>query len=343
MSNTTNPDVLNPEALRKYRKEKGYLTQRQLAEKIGCRPDQVNRWETGRSKKPRSHLRQKLTEALGVSWDALTHAPEPSEKKELFPTIQLNVRVHPKTRTELELVSQVFGVRRAAIVEIAPLLFSITAYKSLADRKKKIAYVEDQLEQASEKSRGAAPHLAPAFFTRYVAGEAIDIERESIKKRELFGPWDCYDGEDIAGNNPYANYIESMLDDLPDGLVNKDAFYSPDDDVPKVSISTGILRQVVGLSGDTKKNEEIISCIAEGDIDIQEVLDKKDNLPEPDYLEWLSEKTEEVKAEQEKLRLEMLGDLPLLLEGFWETTKGSQDQTPEGSTQNLPEEKRDKS
>ena len=304
MSNIASPNVINPAALKHHRMKAEYRTQGQLAKKLGCKVDQVNRWETGRTKKPRKHLLKKLTDALGVTWDDLTRDPpekKRDEKKELIPTIQLYTRVRRKTRTDLELVSRVFGVPPAAILEIAPLLFLIAANKSLDDRRKKIDTVEEQLKQIIEEIKSDAPHIAPAFkyFDTGDYREAIDSEQESIKQMELFGPFDYYEGEEIEKNNPFSNYIEDQVEELPDGWVEKEYFYTPYHDVPQCGISINILRAVVGISGDTKEDQEILRYVSNGDIDIHELLEKKNELSESDYRKFLSQRYEEAKSEME--------------------------------------------
>jgi len=47
----------------------------------------------------------------------------------------INYRVSGETRTALDLVSHHYGVRQAEIIELAPLLFLITAQQSLLQRK----------------------------------------------------------------------------------------------------------------------------------------------------------------------------------------------------------------
>ena len=308
MRNPTNSEVINHDALKYFRK-KSKMTQEQLAKKLGCTKDQVNRWENGKTQKPRKRVHDKLAAALGVTWGDLTRDPPPPENEGLFPKIQLRYSVDPSTRTALELVSRIFAVRPAAIIEIAPLLFFITASKSLADRKKNIDNVKEQLEHIIDDSQSAAPHLAPAFNYLGVGdvNEAIDIERQSIEHRELFGPWDDYEAygeiDEIEKNNPYSNYIESLLEKLPNGWgwIDKEEFGSPlyNKDVPRFRISMSILCQVVGISGDTENDQEILRFISNGDIDIKKLLKDKGNLSEADYLESLSKKYEVAKSERE--------------------------------------------
>ena len=347
MQNNTNPKSINPVALKHYRKEKGYKTQSQLAERLGCKKDQVNRWETGRTQKPHERLRNKLIAALGVSWEDLTRDPPTAEKEPLYPPIQLGYRVHPGTRTNLELVSRMFAVRPAAILEIAPLLFLITAYKSLDDRKKKIANVREQLNQLIDNSQSAAPHLAPAFNYLNVgdADIAIEIERESIERNELFGPWNYYESfgevDEIEKNNPFSNYIESMLDELPDGQIDKEEFVSPDRDVPDYSISMDYLGQVVGISGDTPRETQTLKFISCGYIDINKLLKVKSNLPEPDYREWLSKIDETINSEFAAEEYNLLSDgLNPIVKVFEESIK-SQNQGSEGPGKKLTEGKED--
>lgn len=96
-------NTINAEALKAWRKKRGW-TQKQLAERLKCSPDQVSRWERGKSQNVHSHLREALIKAFGVEWEELTIPPKDSGKSadNIF-DVQLNVRVSHSQRTALQL------------------------------------------------------------------------------------------------------------------------------------------------------------------------------------------------------------------------------------------------
>ena len=132
-------NTLNPEALKAQRERHGWA-QKDLAQKSNCSTTQISRWECGKHLNINKNSRDRLTGALGISWEVLTRTPDDSNGDSLlYQTAKLNTRVRQDTRTNLELVSRIYGVHWATIIELAPLLFIIAAQNSLNDRRKKIA------------------------------------------------------------------------------------------------------------------------------------------------------------------------------------------------------------
>lgn len=56
------------EKLKKIRKEKG-MTQKQLADLLGCSQTEISRWEAGRE--PGAKMLKRIAEALGVPMEAI--------------------------------------------------------------------------------------------------------------------------------------------------------------------------------------------------------------------------------------------------------------------------------
>lgn len=297
---------IHPEALKTLRMKRGW-SQSQLAKKSRCSIEQISRWERGKSLNMHTSSRERLTKAFGVSWEELTCPPTGSTddfESKLFPTIQLNVRVRPEARTALILASLRYNVRPADIIELAPLLFIITAEKSLAVRQAEIDAIDEQWERSVEESKKAAPHLAPAFYIPNDADDAIISEQESIKQREVFGQRESFDVDDC---DPYVTHLKHLLKDLPEGLIEDlSPRYSRG---PEYRIAEDALREITGISGEAKDEQEFLHLISEGSIDLRELLSKKQKLSEKDYFEWLSAQSEKAKAEQEARNQELLGDL----------------------------------
>lgn len=69
MIDRTQPRRTNDSTLARLRMDRG-LTQGQLAEKVGCYPKDISRWETG-ERTPSTKSLLKLASALGCSLDEL--------------------------------------------------------------------------------------------------------------------------------------------------------------------------------------------------------------------------------------------------------------------------------
>ncbi len=288
MSNIAKAGAINPDALKTYRKKAGYQTQRQLAEKIGCQVDQVSRWETGRTKKPRSYLLKRLTDALGASWEDLTRPPEKADNEESrnLSTTQLNVRVRNSTRTALELMSVIYGVSWAEIIELSPILFFISAQKSLDARKEALG---DAFER-SDNIEGA-PHLAEAFSV-FLDERAIRREEASIENREVF----AYGGYGVEGLSPYANYLKDLIKDLPEkerSWISKiESAYSV---VPDYWFAKDLLREFSGISGEIEESDDLLRLIDNGDIDLKELRRKRKSMSAAEFKKYLQELIDEEK------------------------------------------------
>lgn len=296
--------TIHPEALKAFREKRGLKTQKALAEKCGFSPETVSRWERGWKGRVRSHSRERLTKVLGVSWDELTRAPDDKVESALFPTVQLNVRVRPEVRTALTLVCLRYSVRPAEVIELAPLLFLITAENSLTRRQENLDSIKDRFERAIQESRGAAPHLAPAFYRHVDADAAMDDEQVSIDSRDVFcrRVAEPYDVEDHV---PYTTHLKTLVADLPSGLV--DDLYPSYTSGATYTIARDTLREATGISEDNENEKELLDLIWEGRIDFSKVLSTKKSLSEEEYMQWLSEQHEAAKAEKkaaQKLELE---------------------------------------
>ncbi len=292
---------IHPEALKAFRKKRGW-SQKELAAKCGCSPEQVSRWERGKILRVRSHSRGRLTNALGVSWEDLTQAPGFGPR----PTVQLNIRVRADVPHALALVGLHYGVRAAQIIELAPLLFLINAEKSLARRQENLDAISELFDRATLESQKAAPHLAPAFYVRHETGDAIYEEQESINRRDVFnhGEAETYDVED---HDPYTTYLKTLVADLPTGLVEE---LSPSyRSGPRYTIAQDTLRKVTGISGDNETEQELLDHINCGDLSLREVLSKKQELSREKFSGWLSDQHEALKAEQDAAQRSALDKL----------------------------------
>jgi transcriptional regulator with XRE-family HTH domain len=289
--------TLNPAALKAARDRKGW-TQGALAEKSGCSKEQISRWERGRSLKLRRTSRERLTKALGVSWEEDLTRPPPKDKDEEerdTVTVQMNFRVSQSTRTALELVSVVYGIARKDIIELAPLLFFLLAQRSLEARKEALAAAEKQADDAAAFANNAMPYMRGAF---YVGNdyEWIENERSSIESRNIFQSWWSDDGEEMS---PFVTYLTHMLEKEITSAAAAGWTVEPNSpDAPIYECPSEWIRKLAGLSEEDQKDKDIVDYIQSGEIDLKEVRTKKAALPDHEYRSWLD--TEFQKVDERK-------------------------------------------
>lgn len=305
-------NLLHPKALKAARNNKNW-TQEQLSNESKCSVAQISRWECAdEPQKLRTKSIERITKALGVEWRELTKAPESpgNDGTKLYQPVQLNVRVSPSVRNALILASRRYHVRPADIIELAPLLFLITAEQSLAARRIKANEIDEQYEQALENGRETLPHLAPAFLPRDEIEEAITRELSSIERREVFNKVDLSDlnlwfDDDGEEADPFVSYLEQLIEDIPSGLV--DGLTTGYSRAPDYRIAGEDLREITGIEGHSETDMELLDLITGGAINLAEFIKEKQRLSEPDFENWLNTKIKEVKIEQKTYFDDLLG------------------------------------
>lgn len=124
----------------------------------------------------------------------------------------MKVRIGVAARNALTLVARRYRIPRERIVEIAPLLFFVTAELSLNMRRKQIRDLRAAEDAAYE---AAIPHLQR---TAAIDQEAIELEEKSIEACDLFaeqiGDSQCGNDDpdyDSARENPFARYLSQLI------------------------------------------------------------------------------------------------------------------------------------
>jgi transcriptional regulator with XRE-family HTH domain len=281
---------INPNTLKSLRNQHD-LTQEELAGRIRCNTVQVSRWERGENRRPRKDLREKLAKALRTDWETLTRPPTEVPQDELqriVPKEQLNIRVEKATKTALELVCLRYGVKSATVVELAPLLFLITAENSLRFRRDKLRAA---CALMSDAETTALSHLGKYVFYSNWDDKASD-EEKSISKRDIFAEtlegwdWGIWDEENDC---PYTNYLRHLADDL---IEEGDAVaeISPNHGTaPDYKIALDTFREVTGIDGDTERDKLLHRKISAGYIKLRDVIVKRKELNKDEYQKWLDE------------------------------------------------------
>ena len=290
--------TIHPEALKKIRKKRGW-SQKELAEKCHCSSEQVSRWERGKNLRVRSHSREKLTKAFGVSWDQLTSPPKGSDDlEEGSGLVQLNVRVDPSIRTAFQLVCLRYNLQLADVIRLAPLLFLIIAEKSLAHRQTNNDAIWEGLNRTENENLAAAPHISSDLIVRHMYVEdVLASDQDSISQLDVFGldvqlqnVTDYDEEEDL---NPFLNYLKILIADIPSNLVTE-LFCWPWSSKVDYTILDETLRIFTGIAGKTEAEEKMLNSIMNGLIDLREILTNKKNLPQEEYLDWLQKQIETV-------------------------------------------------
>lgn len=295
-------DKLHPEALKAARTKRNW-SQKQLAKEAGISSDQIGRWE--RSKEPRkirTQSQEKLSKALRVPWEELTRMPVRDEILARFDDelgrVQLNIRVHRKVRNALQHVCLRYSLRPADVIKLAPLLFFIIAEKSLVHRQANLEAMEEQLGQLECDSSAVARHLAVGLnFRDSLVDEALNSEHQSISQRDILGKHVQLENSyqaDPECSNPFVNYLNALMADIPIGLVDIDYFeWGGDIDY---SFTDQTLQEATGIEGETYAEKTILDAITEGEVDLGTVLSRKNSLSQEEYRNWLEKAVETARG-----------------------------------------------
>ena len=204
---------IQPETLKKLRKARGW-SQQELADKAKIEKKTIGRLESGKGGEARETTARQLAVALGVGNPRiLTQSPEAEAVRDEEIRIHFDsgfsgTRLHIDSETALayDLVEECYGVDMRRLIEEAPMLFTLLAEASLAERRRRVEEAKSALE---EFNRALPEHLAESAW---VYAE----EEESIERRDLFRhpgnlEWDDPRWEKYRENgNPFANLLKRL-------------------------------------------------------------------------------------------------------------------------------------
>tara|TARA_R110002110_G_scaffold85816_4_gene223696 strand:+ start:30800 stop:31771 length:972 start_codon:yes stop_codon:yes gene_type:complete len=283
---------INPDSL-KYHREKKNLTQLQLAEICKCSPKTISRWEQGEGSNIRNRLREALEKSLDVAWESLTRPPasRSDTDPELQPSVQVNTRMRPDIRNALQAVCMRYNVSPRTVLEYAPLLFLITAERSLSARRTAADQCENALYGAYDEMMERAQHLG-GYSPNMAALEAIEEERDSINKRDLFmddGP--VLDHDQF---NPFVNHLNQEAEDLPEGAVGEIAprYFG----VADYEIATDTIATEFSLDLSKEQDQRFQTAMLLGSVELNKARNKRKELSESKFLEWFDETMEASKT-----------------------------------------------
>ena len=214
----TDRRTVNPNVVRQLREDKR-LARTRLAAKAKLSERQLRRIEESDAPtvSVRDNTLMNLARALEVEPSVLSgESPAPKVTPRRAPAERSAIRamIEPKARLGYTLLKQRYGVNATDLINMAPLFFALLAEGSLAWRREQLDAAEEAMWRASALGNG---HLAFMSAVHH-AENGLSCERQSIEALDLFGEKiadDAYQwGYDSSTNNPFADYLRKLADDL---------------------------------------------------------------------------------------------------------------------------------
>ncbi len=223
---------IDPETLKKLRKARG-LSQEMLADVSRVSKKTIARIETGKGGETRGGTAKELAKALSVKIEVLTgepgtaHGNMAEESSDFLAGEGVSSRIlgtafyrHRITLSgeallAYDLVREHYRVDMLSLVHAAPLLFTLLAEMSLADRRRRADEVNAALE-------GKFPeHLAPLNL-HHLWDELVFISWRDIFARNVGDPEynemfdDCYRNEEYfeERRNPFSDFLGRLAKDM---------------------------------------------------------------------------------------------------------------------------------
>ncbi len=186
---------IHPGTLERYRK-RAKLTQQGLADFARISLKTIARIEGGKNK-ANSHTVNSLAKALDVKPEDLAKPFREQEPKPYLHGFQTRrVPFKENTLVALKMNEERYGISLMDQLNMAPLLVALMAEGSLAWRQK-------QLDMAKEA-------VGTLWIKSSEANGAMDVEEESLMKRDIFGKQPIQHAEEIGfdpGSSPFVKYL----------------------------------------------------------------------------------------------------------------------------------------
>ncbi len=189
--------TINVKTLELILREKGF-SQKALSDRAGVSAKTISRIIAGGGRNSNKNTTAKIAKALGVSPEELAASPTDKELREIkaklraFVSSRTIIDLNGQTNIHFDLVAARYGISPQAQIEAAPLLFTILAEMSFADRRKRLAVFR--------AAQNSAWNLHPQHLQRgieildYRMECLLDKEEKSIKAKDLSGA--TINGED---------------------------------------------------------------------------------------------------------------------------------------------------
>lgn len=258
---------IDPARLRELREQRGW-SRAQLEQKTKGKHGEdgerlasvaartITRLENGECGSPRASTARSLAAALGVEPAVLSgeaSIPQSKPSRDDGPTVQINALIRSEYRLAYGLVGRRYGVTARALIEMAPLFFTLLAEGSLKWRRKKLAEAREAIErlEAQHDRVGRLPYGLGAWR----AGEIADAEEASIEQGDVFGrkvPEVAHDLGDFDPDdaNPFIDYLQKLEREIaaPDRVTINGLGGSELDDFPAYELCESDLERITAGS-----------------------------------------------------------------------------------------------
>ena len=238
---------VHKDTLRNLRMKMGF-SQEALANESRVSKKTIARIEGGKGGETRGSTVQELARALRIKPEVLAEAPESETVREqelqkhgLRP---VKLVLDGETILAFGLVAEQYGVETRQIMKAAPMLFTLLAEMSLADRCHRAKAAKTALEAFEptmvEFYTNTDEHLE-AHISEYADVTSFDIGMtdflnnldSNYDRRGLFSKNRRWDGmfEDYFERNPFSDFLKQLAKDLGrdnDAINPKEVFFDPD-------------------------------------------------------------------------------------------------------------------
>lgn len=302
---------IHPRKLRHLRESRN-LSQALLADASGVSQKQISRLEKCDEHDCLNTCHGKtlegLAEALGVSAEELGQPPEgAAEDHAQAPGLRrVSFHLSEQDRLNYRFLEERYGVKAHDILRAAPLLFLVTAEMSLAERRDRLAELEEALYRVPEDFQS---HLGDVRIGLGKIEEAGRAEAQSIEKRDLSGS--------TITDYEWSDWYKGSGDLFVDFLARKARELSPDAMGEEDEVSGNFSSLHVSLFETTLDKLSAGNFLAQlalrsGDVhprDIPKELTADDQSEE--RARWLAERCSEETKKAHELRLAELISLGL--------------------------------
>ena len=207
---------INSETFKKLRKSKGF-SQQTLADESGVAKKTIARLEKGEGE-PRGSTVQELAKVLRVKPEVLAEEPDSGEVKEaelqkhgLRP---VKLVLDGETILAYDLVKNRYGVGMNGLVYAAPLLFTLLAEMSLAERRRRLEKMKMEWETYEQN----VPKYMVPHWSRHedcVEGEGNSINKRDVFARDVFHECQAADESYFdASNSPFNDFLIEQAKNL---------------------------------------------------------------------------------------------------------------------------------
>ena len=268
--NSENHEI-NSETLKRYRKDRE-RSQKDLAVRMGVKPNTVSRWETGESKVTQKN-QKKLADALGVSVKQLRE-PHPANKEGALdkPDPRTKIKISESAKVALDIVSETYHINRDAIMDIAPFMFHAVAAASLGRRAEILDEINKEIETVMKACNEKIPYISDKlYFDNEMSAYSLYEEQEAIDKNQLFFS-DKVSGEvnDIS-TNPFSQFLKSFIDLMPEKLSGLFEVEWRNDELPRYHITDSFIREIIHAPVDDDLFEQIKELVLNGSMQLKEI------------------------------------------------------------------------